>query len=76
MPQSKTIVVALAGSGRQLTVEIQPGTTAQDLLEQLNLDGRLYRLGETVPFGDSESLYAAVRDGEKVVCSPKTPVAP
>ena len=71
----KSIVVITAGTNNHTDLSIEPGTTAKDILTQLNLHG--YNLskdnGNTV-FGDSENVYANVDDGEKLHAYSKTDV--
>ena len=78
MPTARTkhISIVLAGSGEQRhDVEIQPGVTVRDLLERLSLSGHLSKYGDPAPFGENEDVFARVQDGDKLLVSPKTPVA-
>jgi len=78
MPRAKTkqISIVLAGSGDQLhEVEIQSGVTVRDLVDRLNLSGHLSKYGDPAPFGENEEIFSRVQDGDKLILSPKTPVA-
>ena len=77
MPKGpKHVTVVVAGSGGQKhEVEILPGVTTRDLLEQLGLTGYLSKLDDPAPFGENEELFSRVKDGDKLVVSPNTPVA-
>ncbi|MBZ5606191.1 MAG: hypothetical protein LAO79_28195 [Acidobacteriia bacterium] len=71
----KKLSVVVAGSGQIRDVEIEPGTTAGDLLQQLNLSDYLLSRGPNEPFfAASESAYDKVRDGEKIFASTKAEV--
>jgi hypothetical protein len=66
---SKRIAVKIAGSERPLLdVTIKPGTTAADILTQLNLQGYLLSTGPDSShfFGDDELVYPQVADGGKL----------
>ena len=56
-------------------VAIRPGTTAQDVLRQLNLSGD-YVLSrkDGLPFGTVENIYELLSDGEKTYASAKAVV--
>jgi len=64
----KRIVVIIAGAvaeARDLTIE--PGTTARDILNELELEGyELSREKVDDVFNPDENVYAAVEDGEKL----------
>jgi len=63
----KKLSVVVAGSGQIRDVEIQPGTTAGDILHQLNLSDYLLSKGPNEPFfAAAESVYDKVKDGEKI----------
>ncbi len=71
----KSIVVITAGTNNHTDLSIEPGTTAKDILNQLNLQG--YNLSKDSGrqiFGDSENVYANVDDGEKLHAFSKTDV--
>ena len=71
----KSIVVITAGTGNHNDLTIEAGTTAQDILKQLNLSGYVLSKdsGQYV-FGESENVYANVDDGEKLHAASKTDV--
>ena len=62
----KRIAVVVAGSTRgPQDVTIQPGTTSQEVLSQLGLEGYLLSTkGGNTYFGDDENLYPKVVDGD------------
>jgi hypothetical protein len=65
----KRIAVKVAGSEREpLDTTIKPGTTASDILNQLNLPGYLLSTsaGSSQFFGEDEVVYPVVRDGDKL----------
>ena len=71
----KKLSVVVAGSGQIRDVEIQPGTTAGDLLQQLDLSDYMLSKGPNDPFfAAAESVYDKVKDGEKVCASTKAEV--
>lgn len=71
----KKLSVVVAGTGQIRDVEIQPGTSAGDILHQLNLPGYLLSKGPNEPFfAVAESVYDKVRDGEKIFASTKADV--
>ena len=71
----KKLSVVIAGTGRIQDVEIQPGTTAGDVLNQLNLRDYLLSAGPDKPFfAAAESIYDKVADGEKIFASTKAEV--
>jgi len=71
----KRLSVVVAGSGQIHDIEIQPGTTAGDILRQLKLDNYLLSKGPNDPFfANAESVYDKVKDGEKIFCSTKAEV--
>ncbi len=71
----KKLSVVVAGSGQIRDTEIQPGTTAGDILAQLNLPEYLLSKGPNEPFfANAESIYDKVRDGEKIFASTKAEV--
>ena len=71
----KSIVVITAGTGNHSDLTIEAGTTASDILKQLNLTGYVLSKdsGQHV-FGESENVYANVDDGEKLHVASKTDV--
>jgi hypothetical protein len=71
----KTLSVVIAGTGQIRDVEIQPGTTAADVLRQLNLSDYLLSKGPDTPFfAAAESVYDKVTHGEKIFASTKAEV--
>jgi hypothetical protein len=71
----KNLSVVVAGSGQIKDVNIQPGTTAGDVLHELNLPDYLLSKGPGEPFfAAAESVYDKVKDGEKVFASTKAEV--
>jgi hypothetical protein len=71
----KKLTVVVAGTGQFHDVEIQPGTTAGDILHQLNLPEYLLSSGPNQPFfAAAETVYDKVKDGEKVFASTKAEV--
>ena len=71
----KKLSVVIAGTGNIHDVEIQPGTTAGDVLHQLNLQDYLLNTGPNGPFfAAAESIYDKVKDGEKIFASTKAEV--
>src|SRR5580700_3073742 len=71
----KTLSVVVAGTGDIKDLEIQPGTTAGDVLHQLNLQDYLLSKGPNEPFfAAAESVYDKVKDGEKIFASTKAEV--
>jgi hypothetical protein len=71
----KRLSVVIAGTGQIRDVEIQPGTSAGDILSQLGLKDYLLSKGPNDPFfAASESVYDKVADGEKIFASTKAEV--
>ena len=71
----KKLSVVVAGTGQIQDIEIQPGTTAGDILGQLGLADYLLSKGPNDPFFPAvESVYDKVRDGEKIFASTKAEV--
>lgn len=71
----KKLSVVIAGSGQIRDVEIQPGTTAGDVLNQLGLSDYLLSKGPDDPFfANRESIYDKVNDGAKIFASTKAEV--
>jgi hypothetical protein len=64
----KHIAVKVAGSeGELIDVTIKPGTTASDVLTQLNLEGYLLSTPNSRQFfGDDEVIYPLIEDGSKL----------
>jgi len=71
----KKLSVVVAGTGQIKDIEIQPGTTARDILNQLGLPDYLLSKGPNDPFfAANESVYDKVGDGEKIFASTKAEV--
>ena len=71
----KKLAVGIAGTGNIEDVEIQPGTSAGDVLQQLKLSDYLLSKGPNEPFfAAAESVYDKVKDGEKIFASTKAEV--
>jgi hypothetical protein len=73
----KSLAVKVAGTNQEpLDISIQPGTTAGDILEQLNLQGYLLSKDASADkfFGATENVYPQVGDGEKLFATAKTEV--
>jgi hypothetical protein len=71
----KDLAVVVAGTGDLKDVKIEPGTTAGDVLHQLNLTDYLLSKGPSEPFfAASESIYDKVKPGEKIFASTKAEV--
>ena len=65
----------MAGSGQIRDIQIEPGTTAGDVLNQLNLRDYLLSKGPNDPFfANAETIYDKVKDGEKIFASTKADV--
>jgi hypothetical protein len=71
----KRLSVVVAGSGQIRDIQIEPGTTVGDVLQQLNLREYLLSKGPNEPFfANADTLYDKVNDGEKVFASTKAEV--
>ncbi len=71
----KRLSVVVAGTGQIRDIEIQPGTTAGDVLAQLGLRDYLLSKGPNEPFlANADSVYDKVGDGEKIFASTKADV--
>ena len=69
----KHLVVIVSGTGQPHDLEIQPGTTAGDVLKQIGLTGYVLQKNGENPFGETENIYPRVEDGEKLYAnSPAT----
>jgi len=70
----KSITVVVAATNQVNELAIKPGTTAKEILQQMNLpDSYVLTSGRgQEPWGADENVYAAVVDGAKVYAS--TPV--
>ena len=71
----KRVSVVIAGTGQIRDLEIEPGTTAGDILEQLDLRDYLLSKGTNDPFfANADSIYDKINDGEKIFASTKAEV--
>ncbi|MGH9427827.1 MAG: hypothetical protein ACRD2L_16185 [Terriglobia bacterium] len=71
----KKLSVVIAGTGQIKDIEIESGTTAKDILDQLGIKDYLLSKGPNEPFfAAAESVYDKVADGEKVFASTKAEV--
>jgi hypothetical protein len=71
----KKLSVVVAGTGQIRDIQIQPGTTAGDVLNQLNLPDYLLSKGPNDPFfANADTVYDKVKDGEKLFASTKAEV--
>ena len=71
----KRLSVVVAGTGQIKDIQIEPGTTVRDVLQQLTLHDYLLSKGPTEPFlANADSVYDKVNDGEKVFASTKAEV--
>jgi hypothetical protein len=71
----KRLSVVVAGTGQIRDIEIQSGTTAGDVLNNLSLKDYLLSKGPNDPFfANAESIYDKVGDGEKIFASTKAEV--
>jgi hypothetical protein len=71
----KKLSVVVAGTGQIRDIEIESGTTAKDILDQLSIPDYLLSKGPNDPFfAATESVYDKVADGEKIFASTKAEV--
>ena len=71
----KRLSVVIAGTGQIRDLEIQPGTSAGDVLNKLGLHDYLLSKGPNDPFfANAESVFDKVNDGEKIYASTKAEV--
>jgi hypothetical protein len=71
----KRLAVVVLGTGQIHDVQIEPGTTAGEVLRQLNLQSYMMSKGQNEPFfANAETIYDKVNDGEKLFCSTKAEV--
>jgi hypothetical protein len=73
----KRVCIKVAGSERApIDKEIMPGTSARDLLRDLNLEGYWLTRGNSGRFfGDDENIYKLIEDGDVLYCSSPAKVA-
>lgn len=68
----KAINVKTSGSGVAKNVKIEPGTTSDDILKHLNLDGYELQHEETQhKFKPRENLYPQLEDGGELIATPE-----
>ena len=71
----KNIVVIVAASGKHHDLQIEAGTTADDVLGQIGLSEYvLSKDNGHHTFGGSENIYPEVEDGEKLHVASQTDV--
>lgn len=71
----KRLSVVVAGTGQIRDIQIEAGTTAGDILNQLTLRDYLLSKGPNDPFfANTDTVYDKVKDGEKVFASTKAEV--
>ncbi len=70
----KKLSVIVAGTSQIRDIEIRPGTTAGDILNQLSLTDYLLSKGANDPFFAAGPIYDKVNDGEKIFASTKAEV--
>jgi hypothetical protein len=71
----KRVSVVVAGTGQIRDIQIEPGTSVGDVLQQLGLREYLLSKGPNEPFlANVDSVYDKVNDGEKVFASTKAEV--
>jgi hypothetical protein len=67
---SKSLAIKVAGSPVIHDVVIEPGTTAKDILDGLDLQGFLLIKGPNdLPIAEDEEVYPLVKDGSKLYAS-------
>ncbi|MBI1744328.1 hypothetical protein HYR54_14865 [Candidatus Acetothermia bacterium] len=77
----KRITIAKPGAGSEgntlVDAQLPPGTTARDVLRSVGLDQNYFLAkwpapGQApIPFGETESLFEKVGDGEKLLAASK-----
>lgn len=71
----KRLSVVIVGSGQIRDIQVEPGTTAGDILEELKLQDYLLSKGPNDPFfAVADTVYDKVKDGEKIFASTKAEV--
>lgn len=69
MADKNLAVVVAGGAGDIKDITIRPGTTAQDILREIDLEGYVLSKGNEAPFGENENVYPLVQDGDKLYAS-------
>lgn len=63
----KNISVLVAGTGSIKDITIKPGTTANDILTELDLGGyHLTKAKGEPPFAEADNVYTQVENGAKL----------
>lgn len=71
----KNLSVVVAGSGQIRDIQLQPGTTAGEVLDHLSLKNYLLSKGPNDPFfAAAETIYDKVSDGEKLYATTRAEV--
>jgi len=75
----KKIAIANPGSGELQDLEIMPGTTPNDIISQLNLEGYMLAKLPTdgnppSPLSMGDNIYPNITDGETLVAVSKADV--
>jgi hypothetical protein len=67
----KKLAVRVAGTeGDPLDIQIQPGQTAGEILDQIGLQGYMLSFpNDNRFFGNQEVIYTSVVDGDKLVAT-------
>lgn len=73
MEKEKSLAVVFGD--RVQDVVIGPGTTAQDILKQLGLQNHWLSFHDGLRLGNTEEVFGAIRNGEKLFASPPASVA-
>lgn len=72
----KNVVVTASGTGDYRDIQIESGTTAQDILNELGFQGYILSKDDGhYRFAATENVYTAVSDGEKLFATSKADVA-
>jgi hypothetical protein len=74
----KDVCIVASGGGldaKRYDVTIHKGVTADDILRKLKLTGILSKFGNPEPISPVVDLYPLVKDGDKLMLAPGTPVA-
>jgi hypothetical protein len=67
---NKNIAVVVAGSNQIHDLQIQPATTAGDVLEHVGMAGGMLTLGgNSNPIDSNENVYGMVQNGQKLFAS-------
>ena len=66
----KRITVVLAGTGEFKDLAIEPGTTAQDVLNAIGHDDYRLSSSQGAPCSPTDNIFEIVTDGEKLYAAP------